>query len=73
MTPLPEQLQSLYSDLAKQNDVSIVFAENDKVLGNQQPIGHTPTYTITEADHDFSSTSRIELLQLISKLILDRV
>ncbi|HAT1945814.1 TPA: alpha/beta hydrolase [Legionella pneumophila] len=65
--------QSLYSDLAKQNNVSIIFADNDQVLGNQQPMDHIPTYTISEADHDFSSKSRIELLKLISKLILDRV
>ncbi|MCE3044644.1 alpha/beta hydrolase [Legionella sp. 16cNR16C] len=65
--------QSLYSDLAKHNDVRIVFAENDQVLGNQQPIDHIPTYSIKEANHDFSSTPRMKLLQLISKLILDRV
>lgn len=65
--------QSLYSNLAKQNDVRFIFAEQDQVLGEQQPIDHIQTYTITGADHDFSSTSRIELLNLISELILGRV
>ncbi|KTD56756.1 hypothetical protein Lsan_2916 [Legionella santicrucis] len=62
----------LYNNLGKQNKVSIVFAENDQVLGNQQPIKDIPTYIIADADHDFSSQDHINLLNLISKLTLDK-
>ncbi|TAL61713.1 MAG: alpha/beta hydrolase [Legionella sp.] len=60
---------ALYSDLALHNEVHMVFAGQDQVLGAQQPLAQIPSFTIAEANHDFSSTSRGELLSLISRMV----
>ncbi|MBA2652193.1 MAG: hypothetical protein H0U73_08005 [Tatlockia sp.] len=44
----------LYQNLAIQNEVKIIVAENDQILGKQPDIANITTYTIPDANHDFS-------------------
>lgn len=54
---------SLYSELARHNDVKVIFAGMDQVLGKQNI--DIPSIIIPNADHDFKSPSRSELLKSI--------
>lgn len=56
---------SLYSNLAKHNQVNIIFAGSDNVLGQQEPITDIPFETVKNADHDFSGGVRTELVQKV--------
>jgi hypothetical protein len=58
----------LYRKLSKNNDLIIVFAGNDQILGVQTPPWDIQAFTITDADHDFSSTSRSSLLNLLNEM-----
>ncbi len=58
----------LYKYLSKYNNVKLVFAENDTILGKQPSIDNILTHIINNADHDFSSTSRKEMLNLFKNL-----
>jgi hypothetical protein len=47
----------------------IVFAGADQILGEQKAPNNVQSFTISNADHDFSSESRKQLLNLIVDLI----
>lgn len=59
-------VQSLYKQLSQQNDVIMIFAEKDQVLGQQPFIDAISSDTVPDADHDFSGRSRKALLNLIA-------
>ncbi|MBA3537772.1 MAG: hypothetical protein H0T84_14380 [Tatlockia sp.] len=61
----------LYSQLAKQNQVEIVFAERDEVL--EQQIAPTDMYAISipGANHDFKNPARCQLINIILKSLED--
>ncbi len=52
---------SLYRELAKHNSVNVIFAGMDQVLGEQEI--DIPSIIIPNADHDFKSPCRSELLK----------
>lgn len=56
---------SLYLELAKNNQVEIITAEEDKELGSQELPTEIPRIVIPKANHDFKDASRSELIQAI--------
>lgn len=56
---------ALYSQLAKSNQVEIIFAEQDKELGSQEVPPEIPSITISNAGHDFKDAARSELINAI--------
>jgi hypothetical protein len=59
---------ALYSQLNQDNDVTIIFAGADQVLGTQEAPGNLANATIESADHDFRGTARKTLLALVRQL-----
>lgn len=61
--------QSLYEQLNTHNDVQIIFAGSDQVLGNQEAPQGIKSNSIPLAEHDFKGESRKELLDKLLNII----
>jgi hypothetical protein len=61
--------EALYSDLARNNQVNVILAGSDNVLGQQKPLGGIPSDTVVGADHDFSGSAREVLIQKVVSLL----
>ncbi len=61
--------EELYLELSKSNQVNVVLADADNVLGKQAPIKSIPYSSIKNADHDFSKSAREPLVSEVVRLL----
>ena len=55
----------LYTEFAKHNEVEIIFAGADQVLGQQEAPENIKSTSVSGADHHFSETTRTALLKML--------
>lgn len=60
---------ALYKKLAEQNDVEIVFADADQVLGHQTAPEGLQAISIPGANHDFQNEARSVLVESLDKAL----
>ncbi len=61
--------EKLYAELAARNEVKIVLAGADQVLGQEEVPEGLEKSSIGNADHDFTGPARAELIQALRKSI----
>jgi len=57
--------KDLYIELNKKNNVYIIFAGADQVLGKQKSPAEIPSCAILETDHDFKNRYRDKLIDIL--------
>lgn len=59
--------EKIYQNLSEKNELNIVFAGEDQVLGEQIPPPNINSFSIEYADHDFRGNARGELLKELAE------